>query len=140
MGVDDGPLEVVRSYLASFSTGDPDAVSAHVAEDFENVHTSSLGEPCTGRAAYRSRLPDFLAKFRNLSYEVVETFEEDDRIAVAYTMRAVHEGSAIEIHGMFRFLVSEGLIQLRVDYFDSLSFLQQSSPERVARMDVAEHG
>ncbi len=42
MGIAGEPLEVVASYLASFATADPDAIVAHVSEDFENIHTSAL--------------------------------------------------------------------------------------------------
>ena len=126
MGIADEPLEVVASYLASFATGDPDAIVAHVSEDFENIHTSALAEPSSGRAAYRERLPDFLNEFDGVAYEIVETFAEGNRVATAYTMRADYHGSRIEIQGMFRFLVSEGLVARRVDYFDSLRFLQQT--------------
>ena len=126
MGIASEPLEVVASYLASFATGNPDAISAHVSEDFENIHTSALAEPSSGRATYRERLPGFLHEFDGVTYEIVETFAEDNRVAVAYTMRANYRGSQIEIQGMFRFLVSEELITQRVDYFDGLNFLKQT--------------
>ena len=126
MGIAGEPLEVVASYLASFATGNPDAIVAHVSKDFENIHTSDLAESSSGRAAYRERLPGFLNEFDGVAYEIVETFAEGNRVAAAYTMRADYHGSPIEIQGMFRFLVSEDLITQRVDYFDSLSFLKQT--------------
>ncbi|MCS5684286.1 MAG: nuclear transport factor 2 family protein [Acidimicrobiales bacterium] len=126
MGIADEPLEVVASYLASFATGNPDAIAAHVSEDFKNIHTSALAEPSSGRATYRERLPGFLNEFDGVTYEIVETFAEGNRVAAAYTMRADYRGSQIEIQGMFRFLVSKGLITQRVDYFDSLNFLKQT--------------
>ena len=131
MGITGGPLEVVTAYLASFATGDPDAILAHVSEDFENIHTSALAEPSSGRATYRERLPEFLNEFDGVNYQVVETFVEGNRVAAAYILRANYHDSPIKIQGMFRFLVSEGLIAKRVDYFDSLSFLKQTGVTQV---------
>ena len=51
---------------------------------------------------------------------------EGDRVAAAYLMRAVHDGTLVEIPGMFSFVVADGLITRRVDYFDSLTFLRQT--------------
>ncbi len=117
---------MVASYLAAFQAGDPDEIAYHVSEDFENVHRSALGDSCTGRAEYRKRLPAFLSAFAELRYELLETVAEGDRVAAAYLMRAVHDGTPIQIPGMFSFVVSGGLITRRVDYFDSLTFLRQT--------------
>ncbi len=114
------------AYLASFASGDPAQVAAHVSDDFENVHTSALGLPSRGKAAYQQRLADFLTTFAGLAYEVVDIIVEDDRAAAAYTMRAEVEGSNIEIQGVMRLTVQDGLITKRVDYFDSLTYLQQT--------------
>ena len=126
MGIENEPLEVVASYLASFTTGDPDAIAAHVSEDFKNIHTSALGDSSSGQAAYREQMPRFLNSFNDVTYQLVETFVVGNRVAAAYTMRADHLGLPIEIHGMFRFTISEGQITQRVDYFDSLTFLRQT--------------
>ncbi|MDG2908721.1 MAG: nuclear transport factor 2 family protein [Acidimicrobiales bacterium] len=112
--------------MASFGAGDPDEIAAHVSDDFENVHNSALGDSCSGRPAYRDRLPAFLSTFEGLSYELLETVTEGDRVAAAYLMRAVHDGTLVEIPGMFSFVVADGLIKRRVDYFDSLTFLRQT--------------
>lgn len=101
-------------------------MAAHVSEDFSNVHTSALGDPCQGRAAYRERLPGFLSRMAGVSYEVEDILVEGDRVAAAYLMRAEHEGRPIEIRGVFRLVVRNGLITERVDYFDSLTFLRQT--------------
>ena len=50
-------------------------------------------------------------------------------MAAAYLMRAVHDGAPVEIPGMFNFVVADGLIRRRVDYFDSLTFLRQAGRE-----------
>ena len=125
MGLEVSPLAIVSSYLESFAGADPDAIASHVCEDFENVHKSALGDSCFGRASYRGRLPDFLSDFAGVSYELTEATVDGDHVAAAYVMRATYQGSAIEIHGMFNFVVEGGCIRRRVDHFDSLTFLQQ---------------
>ncbi|MQG59108.1 MAG: nuclear transport factor 2 family protein [SAR202 cluster bacterium] len=120
------PTSVVASYLASFETGDPETIAAHVSDGFENVHTSALGSSCHGRSAYRDRLPAFLSMFEGVRYEPVETTTEGNRVAVAYMLHATHGDVAVQIPGMFRFTVDDGLITRRVDYFDSLTFLRQT--------------
>ena len=67
------PLEVALSYLDALGHDDPDAVTAHVADDFHNEHQSAIGTGCTGRDAYRAGLPGFMASFPNRRYTVVET-------------------------------------------------------------------
>ena len=123
---DTDPRAVATSYLASFASGDPEAVAAHVSDGFSNVHTSALGLPSQGRAEYRSRLADFLATFAGLTYEAEEIIVEGDRVAAAYVMRARADGKPFEIRGVMRLTVRDGLIERRVDYFDSLSFLRQT--------------
>ncbi len=123
------PAEVAASYLASFATGDPERIAAWVDEDFVNHHTSALGSSCQGRTAYRERLPGFLSEFNGLTFQLLDTITEQNRVAVSYLMRANHHGSPIEIEGAFHLTVSGGLIIQRTDYFDSLTFLQQTGQQ-----------
>ena len=97
-----------------------------MSEDFSNVHTSALASPSRGKAAYQERLADFLATFAGLAYEVSEITVEGEQAAAAYVMRARVDGSEIEIQGVMRLTVRGGLIERRVDYFDSLTFLRQT--------------
>ena len=120
------PAAVAASYLASFATGDPAEVASHVSEAFSNVHTSALGSPSEGRAQYLHRLGDFLKTFVGLTYEAEEILADGDRVAAAYVMRAEVDGTPIEIRGVMRFTVRDGLIERRTDYFDSLTFLRQT--------------
>jgi len=120
------PRAVAASYLASFASGDPEAVAAHVSDGFSNVHTSALGLPSEGRAEYRARLADFLTTFAGLTYEAEEIIVEGDRVAAAYVMRARADNKPFEIRGVMRLTVRDGLIERRTDYFDSLTFLQQT--------------
>lgn len=117
---------VAASYLASFAMGDPAAVAAHVSEGFSNVHTSALGSPSQGRTEYLERLGEFLTTFSGLTYEAVDIVVDGDRAAAAYVMRAEVDGTPIEIQGVMRLTIRDGLIERRVDYFDSLTFLRQT--------------
>jgi steroid delta-isomerase-like uncharacterized protein len=117
---------VARGYVESFASGDPDAIAAHVADDFVNEHTAALGSGCVGRDEYRGRLPGFLATFDGLRYEVEDVVADGDRTAVAYTMHATHDGHPISIRGVMRIEVRDGKVARRVDYWDALTFLRQT--------------
>ena len=56
------PLDVAHAYLDALGGDDPDAVAAHVVDDFRNEHQSEIGSGCVGRDAYLARrlkdLPD----------------------------------------------------------------------------------
>jgi predicted ester cyclase len=127
-GTDDlrGAVGVAASYLASFASGDPDAVAAHVSADFVNDHRSALGASCQGRDEYRRRLPGFLAAFPGLHYEVLDLVAEGDRVAVAYTLVAAPGGTTVRVPGAMFLTVAHGQISRRVDTFDSLTFLRQT--------------
>ena len=56
-----------------------------MADDFENIQMSALGDGCTGRAVYERKLADFLASFDDLRYEIEDVIAEDDKVAVAYS-------------------------------------------------------
>jgi ketosteroid isomerase-like protein len=118
--------EVARNYVESFASGDPDAVAAHVTDDFVNEHTAALGSGCVGRDEYRSRLPGFLATFSGLRYEIEDVVAQDDRASVAYTMLATNDGHPITIRGVMRIDVRDGKVARRVDYWDALTFLKQT--------------
>ncbi len=135
--------EVVASYLASFAGGDPDAIAAHVSEDFVNEHTAALGSGCVGRAAYRERLPAFLADMVGLDYAVEDLVVDTDaaapddagRVAAFYRMTARWQGDApFTVRGVQRLEVADGLITRRTDYWDSAVFLAQVSPDAAAAL------
>ena len=119
------PVAVARSYLRSFATGDPDTVVAHVTDDFVNEHTAALSSSSAGKIEYRRRLPDFLAGFSGLRYEIEDLIAAGDKVAAAYTMHATYEGHEVAVRGVMRLSVRDGLVAHRVDYYDALGFLQQ---------------
>ena len=113
-------------YLAALSRADVDAVVDLVTDDFVNEHTSEIGSGLRGRAAYRERLPGFLAQFAALHYEVVDAITEGDRVAVRYRMTANFEGHPLDIPGVMLFRVADGKVAARTDVWDSLTFLRQT--------------
>jgi ketosteroid isomerase-like protein len=115
------PADICRRYL--------DVVASFVSEDFINEHTSALGSGCQGKDEYRRRLPGFIASMPGLSYEVESQITEGDQVANAYTLRARVNERDIEVRGMMRITVRDGLITDRTDYWDSKSFLQQAGLE-----------
>ncbi len=127
---------LARSYLASFATGDPDAVAAHVSDDFVNDHTAALGSGCVGVEEYRRRLPGFLAGFPGLSYGVDDVVVDPDgtRAAATYRLTATSDGHPIDIRGCMVFEMALAgddaaaggdRITRRTDYWDSLVYLRQ---------------
>ncbi len=118
--------ECVQSYLASFASGDPEQIAAHVTDAFENNQMSVLAEGCRGRETYKKRLAAFLSNFANLRYQIEEMIVAADRVAVAYQMNAREGEAEIEIHGVMLLTVTDGLISKRSDYWDGLTYQQQA--------------
>lgn len=129
MTSDDGtdPVAVAMSYLASFATCDPDAIAAHVSDDFVNDHASALGNGCRGREEYRSRLPGFLSGFVDLRYEPEQVLADGSFVAVRYRLRAVSNGRPVDIRGAMFFEIADGAISRRTDYWDSLEYMRQTA-------------
>lgn len=125
----DSRVDIVRTYLAAFATGDPDAIAACVTADFVNEHSSELGSGSEGRDEYRRRLPDFLSTFEGARYSIVTlgaiaTPGAGD-VVVRYRFEASYEGTPIDIPGVMWFDVLDRLISRRADLWDSLTFLRQ---------------
>jgi predicted ester cyclase len=120
------PADTCRSYLASFATADPDAVAAHVTDDFVNEHTAVLGRGCVGADEYRRRLPAFFASLPDLCYEIEDVVADGNRVVAAYTLHAQVNDRPVAVRGVMRFVIRAGLIAQRVDYWDSLEFQRQA--------------
>ena len=115
----------VERYVAALNGHDADAIAAAVTDDFVNEHTSAHGVSRLGRAAYRDALDGFLARFRDLHYEVEDTLVDGNRAAVAYRLTAVVDGRPLSIRGVFRLRVRDGLVAHRVDYWDGAEAARQ---------------
>lgn len=119
-------LKSAQLYLASFASGDPDAVAEHVHPDFENVHLGVLGAGCTGKTAYRERLAGFLSEFREIDYEVHALLGDGDAAACRYTFHFTREGRRFAVPGMMWFELCGDMIRRRYDCWDGLQFAQQA--------------
>ncbi len=91
-----------------------------------NEHTSALGDPCEGRDEYRRRLPGFLARLPGVRYDVEDLVADGDRVVAAYRISGTSDGTPFSLRGVMWFLVRDGAIAKRTDYWDSLSFLRQT--------------
>ncbi|MEQ8718527.1 MAG: nuclear transport factor 2 family protein [Acidimicrobiales bacterium] len=120
------PAGVVASYMASFDSGNPEAIAGHVSADFESVHTAALGHGFTGGDEYRRRLPNFLADMAGVHYDVRQTVVDGTTVVVAYEMTARWKGEhPVTVPGTMWFDVVDGEITRRVDYWDSKVFTDQ---------------
>jgi ketosteroid isomerase-like protein len=117
---------VCVGYLESFATGNPDVVLAFVTEDFVNEHTAALGGGCVGIDEYKQRLPGFLASMPGVRYDIEDVVASGDRVWAAYTLRTTVNDRPIAVRGVMRFVVRDGRIAHRVDYWDSLVFQRQA--------------
>ncbi|MGZ4806784.1 MAG: nuclear transport factor 2 family protein [Ilumatobacteraceae bacterium] len=120
------PADICRGYLEAFSSGVPDAVAAFVTDDFINEHTAALGGGCVGIDEYRRRLPGFLASMPGLRYDIEDIVAEGQRVFAAYTLRTTVNDRPIAVRGVMHFLVRDGHIAHRTDYWDSLVFQRQA--------------
>ncbi|MEV8632151.1 nuclear transport factor 2 family protein [Streptosporangium sp. NPDC051023] len=119
--------QAVERYLAALNRHDPDEIAACVTPAFHNEHTSAAGVDLHGRDAYRERLKGFLTEFAGLRYEIEDLIVDGARAAVPYRMTCTHRGRPVAIRGMFRFVVADGLVAHRVDYWDGEEFARQIS-------------
>ena len=119
--------ELVTSYLDAFASGDPEQVASHVTDDFRNVQVGELGDGCEGRDSYRQRLTTFLADFHGLRYAIDKLIVDGNDVAASYTMHFEQAGREFEIQGVMIITVRNGLIAVREDYWDGLSYQKQAA-------------
>ena len=120
------PADVCVSYITSFASGEPDAVTAHVTDDFVNEHTAALGSGCTGKDEYARRVPNFLASMPQLRYEVENVSADGDSVWIAYTLHTHVNDRDVAVRGAMHFLVRDQFVAKRTDYWDSLVFQRQA--------------
>ena len=125
--------DIVSAYLASFATGDADAIAAFVTDDFVNEHLSELGSGSIGRDEYRRRLPEFLSTFVDARYSIVTRADvartsppSGGDVVVRYRFEATYDGIPIDIPGVMWFALRDDGITRRTDLWDSLTFLRQT--------------
>lgn len=118
--------DIALRYMASFETGDADVIASNVSEDFINTQMGALGKGCQTRQTYRERLAGFLAGFKDLHYVPIHVIEQSERVAISYRMMAISNGHPIDIPGVMVIAVRDGLVASREDYWDGVTFLEQT--------------
>ena len=118
--------DIALQYLASFETGNVDAIASNVTDDFVNIQTGALGKGCETRETYRERLIGFLSGFKDLRYTATKVIEQREMVAIAYDMTATSGGHAIDIPGVMIIVVRDGLVASRQDFWDGVTFLEQT--------------
>lgn len=117
--------ELVRNYLSSFESADPEQIVTYVSEAFENDQVGLLAERFSGRELYREKLSDFLTTFKPIKYDIEVLVESEDHVAVAYTMLTRQNQQDIKIRGTMILFIRDNLIYKRSDYWDGLTYLRQ---------------
>ena len=61
-----------------------------------------------------------------LHYVIEDVMAEGDRVVAAYTLHTTMNDRPIAVRGVMRFVVRDGRIAHRIDYWDSLVFQRQA--------------
>ncbi len=116
---------VVKSYLASFSSGDPEQVLQNIHPEFVNEHLGFLGNGCSGKGVYAERLKGFLGQFRNINYQLQNCIEQSSSVVCRYRFQFNQQGKPFDIPGIMWFEILDGLIVRRIDCWDGLNYVKQ---------------
>jgi SnoaL-like domain len=99
-------VEVVRRWLSSTRSADPEKAKAAVAEccdadvDYYPVRKFSGAQPCHGREEFSQFLARWLEAWSRLEWAVQELIEVgDDRVLVCANLRAEGRGSGVRLEG-----------------------------------------
>lgn len=119
-----------------WNAGDVSAVARFVAEPY--VIHSDPGDPWDGqtlsREAFKERLLMSRAPFPDLSFDIVETVDAGDRVAIAWIMRGTQmgpigprpaSGRRIGVQGITVYYFHDGLITGHRQVVDRLAVAQQ---------------
>lgn len=120
------PRDIALSYLAAFSSGNPEEVAAHVTKDFQNNQMGVFGSCFSGRDLYRERLKGYLSSFRNLHYTAEDVIVDGNKVVIAYHMTAENNQQPLNIKGVMIITTTDGLVSIRSDYWDGLTYLKQT--------------
>lgn len=124
--------ELVRSHLASFSTGDLDAAADNYAEDYRSD---------SGRSAHElkeSVWRPFFESFPDLTIEIKRIVSEGDWVLVDCVHTATHEGefkgiaptgNAVEYRSSASYRIEDGNIVESYSVSNKLSILRQLGVE-----------
>lgn len=121
---------------AVWNRGDLDAVDRFIADQY-TIH-SDPGDPWDGavlsRATFKERLIASRTPFPDLRFDLIDVVADDDRVAIAWTMRGTQTGAMgsfpatgrrIEVQGMTVYYFREGRITGHRQVVDRLTVARQ---------------
>jgi limonene-1,2-epoxide hydrolase len=122
--VSDEPIDVVRRFCDTWSTGDIDAIMAFFADDA--VYHNIPIEPVTGVEAIRSTIAGFTKGVEKIEFRVDNIASSDSDVVLTERVDIFTlPGKTIELPVMGTFEVRGGKIAAWRDYFDLNQFMGQ---------------
>ena len=124
---------LARRFVEEFlNTGDPAALDDLVAPGYLDHNLPSGVTPRESIMAFRTGFPD-------ATFQVRDIVAEADRVAVRYTIDAVHTGSfygmpptgrAVHIEGISMYRIIDGRLAEAWVQYDQAGLMRQIAPER----------
>jgi steroid delta-isomerase-like uncharacterized protein len=141
---------VERAFTEILDGHDLDLIPELYAEDCA-FYGMSGPEPID-RDEYEAFLSTYFEAFPDLSFEIEETIDDDDRVAVRWTAYGTHEGDLMDVlatgksatvPGMSFIRLEDGMIVEAYNSQDMLGLLQQidaipDSPRKIVRLMIGQ--
>jgi limonene-1,2-epoxide hydrolase len=121
--VSDEPIDVVRRFCDTWSTGDVDAIVAYFTEDA--VYDNIPMEAVTGTEAIRAFIAGFSDNVEKVEFRVDNIAANGDVVLTERVDIFTLPGKTIELPVMGTFEVRGGKIAAWRDYFDLNQFMGQ---------------
>ncbi|MGH8982798.1 MAG: limonene-1,2-epoxide hydrolase family protein [Acidimicrobiia bacterium] len=120
----DEPIDVVRRFCDTWSTGDIDAIMAFFADDA--VYDNIPMEAVTGTAAIRDFIAGFTDSIEKVEFRVDNIASADSDVVLTERVDIFTlQGKTIELPVMGTFEVRGGKVAAWRDYFDLNQFMGQ---------------
>lgn len=117
------PIELVRSFCATWATGDVDALVAFFADDavYHNIPVA----PVVGPDAIRATIEGFTAGVGSIEFRLDAVAGDGDTVLTERLDIFEFPNGRIELPVMGTFVVRDGKIAAWRDYFDMNQFMSQ---------------
>ena len=122
----------ITQLLAAWNTHDADRAATFYAPDYEGEDVGEAGLQ-RGQQGARQALERYLHAFPDLHFTQEITVIEDERVALAWTLRGTHRGKLmnvpptgrpIEVNGVSLFILADGKIRRAKIIWDVAGFLR----------------
>jgi limonene-1,2-epoxide hydrolase len=121
--VSDEPIDVVRRFCDTWSTGDVDAIVAYFTDNA--VYDNIPMEAVTGTEAIRAFIEGFTGSIEKVEFRVDNIAANGDVVLTERVDIFTLPGKTIELPVMGTFEVRDGKIAAWRDYFDLNQFMGQ---------------